>query len=507
MPHKQQRKLQRLAYCVAILSKYGFQEIVSKMTFGDKTPVEIEGKQTTGSVYVRIRMALEELGPTFIKLGQALSSREDLLPKELIHELQFLQDHVETADIDLLDLLDKQFGPEYTLNFNQIDTKPLASASIAQVYRATLIDGSPVVLKVKRPGIKKTIEADILLMRDLASVLTRHFTFAKNLSLNQLVNAFEKSLLNELSLINERENIDRFARNFKDSKTVYVPKAYAELSNDDVLVMEFIDGAKINDTDFHQKHQLNTHKIVDELLQVYLMQILEHGFFHADPHAGNVFIMADGRIAFIDMGSMATLYPADRQHLENIIINVILKNTPRLIAILKEMALEIEIQDERKLQADLTEVLSIITTTQIADIDVLVIYERFKHVLLENRVVMPDYFLLLGRGLLLVESIGRQLHPELNIMKSIEPLVFSIMRRRLTPEYLLSKAGDIGKSLYNIPYELRNVLELLNAGQLTIQTESKSQIATNLILKKGFRLIALAILVAAVLISWAIIKR
>lgn len=271
MLKKQQQKLKRIATFVAILSKYGFKDVLSRMNINTTTAKNNDitnEKIKNTSVYSRMRMVLEELGPTFVKLGQALSNREDILPKELIEELQHLQDNVEEANIDIHIVLADNFGENYKDFFQIIVDKPLASASIAQVYRATLRAGEEVVLKVKRPNIEAIIEADLLLMKDLAKMLTKYFEFAEHLSLEQAVQTFEKSLLNELSLLNEKENIERFGKYFKGNKKIYVPKTYSYLSNNEVLCMEFIAGAKITNTDFHALHQLDATELAERGLQL-----------------------------------------------------------------------------------------------------------------------------------------------------------------------------------------------------------------------------------------------
>ena len=205
MLDKQQRKLKRTSRLISVLAKYGFKDIVSRIGGqNDQKAAFSEESNTQNTVYERIRMALEELGPSFVKIGQAFSNREDMLPKEMIAELQNLQDRVEVQDLDLDAVLEEQFSINISDTFQSLDRKPIASASIAQVYKAILKDGSPVVLKVKRQGIQEVIEDDLLLMKDLAKILNTYFEFAQHLDLNKAIATFEKSLLTELSLVQEK---------------------------------------------------------------------------------------------------------------------------------------------------------------------------------------------------------------------------------------------------------------------------------------------------------------
>ena len=202
---------------------------------------------------------------------------------------------------------------------------------------------------------------------------------------------------------------------------------------------------------------------------------------------------------------MATIYATDREQLENVVINVLTKNVPRLVALLKEMALEIDIGDERKLQADLRELLSIIDTNTLSSIDVVGLFERFKPLLFENRVVMPDYFLLLGRGLMLIESIGRTLNPDLNVVRSIEPYMWHVLRRRLNGPYLLGKLGRWAQDFANLPFELRSIVQQLEAGQLTIQTEPRQPDYMQRLVKRGFATLALSLALCGNLIAAALL--
>lgn len=503
---KQQRKIKRISEFVAVLSKYGFKDILARMNVNAPSTVETI---VADSEYSRIRKALEELGPTFVKLGQTLSNRDDLLPKELIQELQRLQDKVDIYPMNINEVLEDNFGPEYKDSFQHINTEALAAASIAQIYQATLSGGEQVVLKVKRPGIEHTIETDLLLMKDVARVLTQYFEFAEKINLIQALNAFEKSLLTELSFVNERKNIERLAQNFKDDTKAYVPKVYPYLSNNEVLCMEFIDGAKITDNGFHNIHGLDVRQLAQNGLDLYLKQILEHGFFHADPHAGNIMTLSDGRIAFIDMGAMGEIYQSDRVILEDLILHLVARNPAKLVEILKRMAVRIDVPDERKLHDDIANVLNMVNTSSLEDLKITVLLNKFKEILFENKIIMPDYFMLLVRGIILIESVGRTLNPDINIVKSMEPYVTSVLQKRFSPNYLyqqgITKLSELGDDLQNVPTEMRQILKKLHDGNLSVQVKNDETRKLNATVEKGVTNLAMAIILSALLLSLAII--
>ena len=493
---------------ISVLSKYGFKDILARMNLQNKEqiiPEEIFNK----SVYVRIRMALEDLGPTFVKFGQAFAAREDLLPKELTLELQKLQDQVQLGDFDLDYVLAENLGENYEELFTEICREPIASASIAQVYQAVLRNGEKVVLKVKRPKIDKIIKGDLLLMKDVVNVLNNYFEFAENLNLEQGINTFEKSLLAELSFVNERENLERFARNFKNDARTSVPKVYSSLSSNDLLCMEFVEGFKITDFESIQKYDLNPADLAHECLQLFLAQILEHGFFHADPHAGNILVTEEGKIVFIDFGATGTIFPADREFLEDLIINLILKNVDDLVRNLKKVALKFEIADEKKLKEDIVEILNLVDSSSLQEIDLNKMIEKFQSILFENKIIMPDYFILLFKGVALIEGVGRQLNPEMDVIKSAQPYINKIMLQRLNPNYILEKGFKkltvLQNNLQNIPLEIRSVLSRLNEGELTFKTKNEDTKETHLLLKRSVTNLILALILSANIIATAII--
>lgn len=508
MFQNQQLKLKRMGKLVSVLSKYGFKDVLARMNAQNKEQ-EASEEIFNKSVYVRIRMVLEELGPTFVKFGQAFSQREDLLPKELTLELQKLQDQVLLENFDLKAVLAENFGENYQDYFSEIATEPIASASIAQVYKAKLKNGEDVVLKVKRPKIEKIIKGDLLLMKDLVNMLNNYFDFAENLNLEQGINTFEKSLLSELSFVNERENIERFAKNFKNDSRTYVPKVHLHLSNNDVLCMEFIDGFKITDKDSLQKYGIAAPILAEDILQLFLAQILEHSFFHADPHAGNILITAERKIVFIDFGATGTIFPSDREVLEDLIINLILKNVDQLLINLKKVALKLEIKDEKKLKEDILEILNLVDSNALQDLDLNKMIEKFQHILFENKIIMPDYFILLFKGVSLIEGVGRQLNPEMDVIKSAKPYINKIILQRLNPNYLLEKGfkkfTEIQTQFQNIPAEFRSVLTKLNDGELTFKTKNEELKNTNVIIKQSVTNLIIAIILGANIIATALI--
>lgn len=507
---KQQRKLKRSARLISVLSKYGFKDMIARMgKKPEESSVLSDEIISKGTVYERIRLVLEELGPTFVKLGQTFSNREDLLPPELIQELQKLQDRVEVVEMNVEDILENEFNIVVKEHFLQVIAKPLATASIAQVYRATLISGEEIILKIKKPDVLSVIEDDLLIIKDLVKLISTYSEIGSKLNLKQAIATFEKSLLEEVSLVNERNNIKQFALNFKSNKETYVPVIYDEFSNNNVLCMEFIDGIKVTDKTELLNNNIDPVIVSEVGLRLFVSQILDYGFFHADPHAGNILVKRDGKVVFIDFGAVGKIQPNDKEILESLIVAFVAKNSNKIVRYLKKMAVSYEIPDERRFENDVEEVLNFVHSTSLKDIDPHIIINKMKDVLKDNRLYMPDYFYLLFKGIGLIEGVGRTINPDLDIVKSLHPYTKKILTRKISPKKLfksgMDKMMNFTDNVDEIPKELRSVLQKLDDNKFTISSEIKNIEKTNQLIKSSIINLILAMILGANIIATAIV--
>ena len=508
---KQQRKLKRSARLISVLSKYGFKDLLARMNGGnkDEIPANSDEVVSKGTVYERIRLVLEELGPTFVKLGQSFSNREDLLPPELLQELQKLQDKVETVEMNVEEILENEFSISVKDHFADIQKQPLATASIAQVYKATLIDATEVILKIRKSDVQSVIEDDLLLIKDLEKLVSSYSEIGEKLNLKQAISTFEKSLLEEVSLINEKENILQFRRNFKNSKETYVPKVYEEFSNNNVLCMEFIDGIKVTDTASLLQYDIDPVNISETGLRLFVSQILDYGFFHADPHAGNILVKKDGKVVFIDFGAVGKIPPNDKEVLENLIVSFVAKNPHKIVRYLKKMAISYEIPDERRFENDVEDILNFVHSTSLKEINAQVIINKMKDVLKDNRLHMPDYFYLLFKGISLIEGVGRTINPDLDVVKSLHPYTKKIFTKKISPKNIVKTGMDrmlmFTDSVDEIPKELRSVLQKLDENKFTVSSEIKNIEKTNQLIKSSIINLILAMVLGANIIATAIV--
>lgn len=463
------QKIKRVGQILKILSRHGFDEIISRSNLDRILPDSFlfwnnhARKIFEDDFNIRIRMALEELGPTFIKLGQLLSNRPDIIPKDLQRELVKLQDDVLVENVDIEKCIEEEFNINIPDHFQSIEAIPLASASIAQVYRAKLLNGTDVVLKIKRRDVEEVIKADLNFIKDLIRLLQRKYEVISKMNLYQIALSFESSLLGELSFTNEVNNIERFRRNFRENQSVYLPKIYRKYCSDSVICMEFINGCKINDSNGISALGLNPKVILQSVLDLYLEQVLMHGFFHADPHPGNVFVNRRGQIVFIDFGAMGFMIPQDRNLIESMVLDFLANDAKGLIKSIKKLSIVHHIEDERRLERDVYEIFELIKLNALDDIDISVMLNKLNIVLQTNHILLPDFVYVLLRGVSILEGTGRQLNAELNIPESISPFANKIASQKFSADYIFgeikNKARVAKDALTEVPEDLLSLLD------------------------------------------------
>ncbi|MCY4780481.1 AarF/UbiB family protein [Sphingobacterium sp. UT-1RO-CII-1] len=472
------QKIKRVGQILTILSKHGFDEILSRSNIDRIIPDSVLlWNESTKKIFqddfnVRVRLAIEELGPTFIKLGQLLSNRADIIPADLRAELIKLQDNVPAEELDIRQKIEESLGIVVDEHFAEVESLPLAAASIGQVYRAKLLDGREVVLKVKRTGIREVVEADLDFISDLVKFLRTKYESVQRMNLYEIVQSFTASLLSELSFVSELNNIDRFRRNFAGNKAVYVPKVYRQYSNDDILCMEFVSGVKINDLEGLKEFGFSPAVVAQSCLDLYLEQVLQHGFFHADPHPGNVFVNRRGQIIFIDFGSMGFMIPTDRSCIEGMVMNFLMKDAKGLIRNIKKLSIVHYIEDERQLERDAFEIFQLIEDNSLEDIDIGVMLKKLNKILESNSILLPDFVYILLRGVAILEGTGRQLNAHLNIPESISPFAKKIAKEKASPKYIKELISEkikfFTQVLGSVPEDMLMVLEKTKNDKLTL---------------------------------------
>ncbi|HEY0261847.1 MAG TPA: lipopolysaccharide core heptose(II) kinase RfaY, partial [Chitinophagales bacterium] len=322
------RNLNRTREIIGVLIKYGFEDVIMYSTLRNLVPESARLKWlrdnkpiTETTRYERIRMAVVELGPTFIKLAQILSNRPDIIPEGLVREFEKLQSRVPPFDSKVaVAIVEREIGRPISEVFEEFDEIPLASASIGQVHKAKMRTGEQVVVKVQRPTVASLMERDLSIIKDVVHRADRYLRKQGIINAEDVVNVFDRALQKELDYKNEARNIERFRTLYRHRRDFYIPKVYREFSTDKILIMEYVEGCKITDIEQLKKWNISPKDVVERGMDIYLTQIFEYGYFHGDPHPGNILVREDGTIVLLDFGMIGQLMPKDKYAFAGIFI-------------------------------------------------------------------------------------------------------------------------------------------------------------------------------------------
>ncbi len=515
------RNLQRLREIVGVVAKYGFGDLVARLDLFEssrdlarsllrwrKQPDAI----VDASTEARIRMALEELGPTFVKLGQILATRPDLIPMSLILELRKLQDHVPPfSPAEARRQVETELGRPIEAVFERFATEPLAAASIAQVHRARLLGGDEVVVKVRRPGLTAAVRTDVEILQALAELAEENAPELRQYSLVAIADEFARAIGREIDLSHEAANMQRFARNFADDAHVRVPRVYPEASTGKVLTMEFIDGVKATDLASLDAQGIDRKKLAQLGVDFCLKQVFEHGFFHADPHPGNIFVLPGEVIAPLDMGMMGTLEPDTIDDLLVLLAGVLLRDVDKLIRLFLRMGLIDDRADVARLRRDLTELIDRYASVSLASVDVSAYLASLFEMLQRYHVVVPSDLLLIAKAMSTVEGMARELAPDLDPMQAMRPYILQVYLRRLSDPRFLARdwievARSLGTLVADLPGDLHRITRDLRRGDLTLSVRAHGMDGWVREQARGQNRVGMSILVASVVLgsSWMI---
>jgi ubiquinone biosynthesis protein len=426
------------------------------------------------SVAEHVRLALEELGPTFVKLGQILSTRPDLLPPTFLIELSRLQDDVPPAEWDLVKaVIESELGGSLEELFISFDSTPLAAASLAQVHQATLPGGEKVVVKVQRPGIRRTIDLDLDILHDIARMTQDRVPWAELYDLPELAEEFALQLRAELDYRREGHNADRFRANFKKERHILVPTVYWDYTTSRVLVQEFISGIKINDITGLDEAGYNRHQIAVYSARFIVQEILEDGFFHADPHPGNIVVMPGEIIGMMDFGTVGHLDPTDRAALIRLYVTAVRMDTVSLVDQLIQVGVASPNLDRPIMQRDMRRLLLKYHGMPLSDIRAGEVMDSLRPIIYRHRLRLPANFWLLAKTLVMMEGVGLELDPEFDIFKVSEPYVRKFIMRMWLPSSwgpsLTHSATGWADLLNSLPRQTTRLLGQIERGDLELQ--------------------------------------
>jgi ubiquinone biosynthesis protein len=511
------RHLNRYRQILTILFKYGFGDLLEMLKIDQYIEVGLQMISKKRAIRIErltkpqgLRMAFEELGPTYIKLGQILSTRPDLVPMEFINELSKLQDDVPAFAFEQVRRsIRTEFDCSPEELFDHLDDEPLASASIGQVHRAVLKDGETVAVKFQRPGIRKIIEVDLEIMLHLATLAERHIEELAFHRPVKIVEEFARTLEKEIDYKTEATNMERAARYFLDDPYVYIPKVFREVTTSRVLTTEFIDGIKISNTDALEAAGLDRKIITARGADLVLKQVFDHCFFHADPHPGNIFVLPGNVICLLDFGMAGIVDRQTRDDFVDLLESIVNRNETRAAQVLLKLTYREVEPDRRQLEREVADFMGRHLYKPLKDIELGKLLHQLLELATDFRLRIPADIFLMMKALSTVEGVGRMLDPEFDMIARSTPFITRIKLERFKPERIADDVYDLGYQLLQFlrqfPNQLLELANLIRQEKLRLQIEHRGLETMLVTHDRISNRISFSILIAALIIGSALI--
>jgi ubiquinone biosynthesis protein len=510
------RELPRLHQIASVLIRHGLGDFVQRI--GIAGVLERAGhilrrgeapETVALDTATRLRMALEELGPTFVKLGQVMATRVDLFPPRGISELEKLHADVPAVAFEaLVPELTRALGRSPHEVFRDIDAQAYGAASIAQVHRAKLQDGTPVVLKVRRPGVRETIDADLRLLRRVSELIDSEIPEARRYRPAEIAEQFAKSLEREADFGTETRNIERFAKNFEGDPHIVIPRIYPEFTSDVLLVQAHVEGIPATDIAGVEEASLDKKLLAARGVDAFLKMILLDGFFHADPHPGNVFYLPGNRIVIIDFGMVGRLSPQRRAQVIDLLGGLARMAEEPMLEVLLDWAGDAYV-DEARLAADVNEMVFDYEGVPLRDIRVGNVIRQFAAIVRSHSIVLPSDLSLMFKALITLEGLGRQYDPDFHIINHLTPLVKSALAERYQPAELMRRGRNAVSEFMNVvggvPRDLARLLRDTRRGKTRVDLDLKRLDSFGRQLDRTLDRVTVGIMTASLVIGSAIV--
>ncbi len=508
--------IKRFAAISRIMAKHGLGEILERVFDRKQTAAKIEDESPVfdRTMYLspqRVRMVFEDLGPTFVKLGQLMSTRADMFPPEYLEEFKKLQNRVPPVPFgEIRTVIEREFKHSISETFVSIEEESLAAASVAQVHLAQLPAGEKVVLKVIRPGIEKKIREDIRLMYYFAGKLENAFEIGKIIGFTNLVKEFERSIFRELDMNIEAGNTERFFENFKDSRDIYIPRVFWKYTSKSVLVMEYIEGIKLDRIEEIESHGIDPQEIAMIGLRSFSRQLMEFGLFHADPHPGNTIIMYDGRLSLLDFGIISYLDEKTMLEIANVFLGYAEHNYDMVIeALVDAEIISGESINLKNFREDLREISEPFYGRSLQTISVKDVVDQVMQLLRKYQIRLPRNLMLLFKTFIQVEALGKILGSDASLLEVTRPYAKKMLKQGYdTQKWVNNIIRDFRASrayLRIFPKLFHDILEGLTAGKHRIEIRHRGLQFTSTRIERSINRLAVSIIISASLIAGSLV--
>jgi len=511
------RHLNRYRQILTVLFKYGYGDLIDRLKIDQYIEIGLQMISRKSRERVekltraeRIRMALEELGPTYVKLGQILSSRPDLVAADFIQEFSKLQDKVPPFPfIDAKEIIQSELGSTLGSLFDYFDEKPFASASIGQVHRARLQDGEEVAVKVQRPGITKVIEVDLEIMLHLATLMERHIEEMELQRPVKIVEEFAKTIEKEIDYTIEATSMQRVAMQFLDDPNIYIPKVFSDKSTELILTTEFVDGIKVSEIDRIEDAGLDRNVITVRGTELSLKQVFEYGFFHADPHPGNIFVLPNNVICLIDFGMMGSVDTFTKERFVDLLDSIVRKDVSKAAQTILKLTTWDEAPDVRFFEKDVSEFMMQHLYKPLKDIKIGKLLQNVIELTSRHRLtVLPDLFLMM-KALTTVEGVALMLDPDFDMIGHTKPFIKRAILERFTPKRIAGNfynlASEILQFMQQFPKDALEITTLLKSKKLSLNLEHRGLETMLSTYDQISNRVSFSIIIAALIIGSALI--
>ncbi len=518
-PFRLLRNLSRSREIAAVMFNHGFGDVVDRIglrSFWQRWSRWVLRKTDKVAppltTVARVRLSLEALGPTFIKFGQVMSTRPDLIPADMIAELRRLQESVPPfPSSESMAQVERELGRPITELFQSFDVEPLAAGSLAQVHRAVHHDGTPLAIKIRRPTAVRDIERDLSLMQELAVLLERHIPESRVFDPTGLVMHFGRSIRRELNFAREGRTMLEFARYFRKDPTLYVPRVYSDLSTEGVLTMEFVDGFKVDDTADLTLLPCSPADVAVRGARLFMKQAFEFGVFHGDPHPGNLRVRHDGAICLLDYGMIGMLDEPMREQLIDLFVAIARQDADAAVDVVLSLGDPFRPIDRPLLRIDMRDFVSNYYGVELERLNVGHMLSDFVGLLGQHGIRCPGSLTLLIRALVTLEGIGRRLDPEFNLAGHLQPYVESLVKERFQPGRLADRAWKRSKAVWNaleeMPGHVSRTLEKLSQDDLQVQLQHVGLDQFTLELERSSNRLTVGVVMAALIVASALLIR